>query len=290
MISANQRIQPFLMRRAEAGYTYANALLMYSLRLPPGVSSSLLCVNVRRESDNANADFGYVSGVVDTAGIASFCGASRGFVRIWYNLGTLNYDISQGANSSQPLIYDGSSFFTEGGKYYVDGSYQNSFLDGPLLDHSLGETITDKDHIISIVCKTQNGLSVQGLFEEVPSGDVNARNIFLSDTRTNRLAYIDAAGTDETVLFSAQQAQNTLKIYGWDKRTSGNSSLYINGSVDASAAITGTFTNNTVLKLFRQSAGTNIIFRGKIAECVLRNDSDDIASLVSEQNAYYSIY
>lgn len=299
-----RRSRPYWSKKkASGGYSYANAKLMYSLRLPEGASPSLLCVRVRRESDNSEQDFGFVSGVVDTAGISFFCGVSRGFVSILYNLGTYNtaaniasgfsnFRLFQNVLTQQPLVYNGSSFFTEGGKYFIDFSYQASYLRTvtSVISNTLGETLTDKANIQSCVIKTQTGLSVQGLFEEARFVDINDRNISFSDTRTNRLGYIDAAGTDETILFAAQQAQNALKIYSFKKiTTGGNSENYVNGALNASLLTSGLFGSDTQMSLGRQTAAS-LYFRGKMAEFILRNDSDDIAALMADQNLYYGIY
>lgn len=67
------------------------------------------CLEIRRESDNATTQIGFVDDFVDTAAIATFCGASKGRVRTWYDQSGLSYDFIQYTNANQPLIYDGSA-------------------------------------------------------------------------------------------------------------------------------------------------------------------------------------
>lgn len=61
------------------------------------------CVNVRRVSDNATQDIGFVSGYFDTAAYATFIGASTGRVVTFYDqAGSKN--LTQGTAAQQPEI------------------------------------------------------------------------------------------------------------------------------------------------------------------------------------------
>ncbi len=56
----------------------------YSLRkLRSAYSGS--AIRVRRSSDNAEQDIGFVAGVLDTASLLTFCGVGNGFVVTWYD-------------------------------------------------------------------------------------------------------------------------------------------------------------------------------------------------------------
>jgi hypothetical protein len=64
--------------------SYPEASLAFSLRkLRDNYTGS--CVKVRRSSDNAEQEFGFVNNYLDTAGLLSFCGNGDGFVVIWYD-------------------------------------------------------------------------------------------------------------------------------------------------------------------------------------------------------------
>jgi hypothetical protein len=63
---------------------FPNAAAAYSLRLlRSGYTGN--CIEVRRSSDNALQNIGFVNGVLDTASLLSFVGAGNGFVRTWYD-------------------------------------------------------------------------------------------------------------------------------------------------------------------------------------------------------------
>ena len=64
--------------------TYPNAAAAYSLRkLRTAYTGN--CIRVRRSSDNAEQDFGFVNNVLDTASLLTFVGAGSGFVTTWYD-------------------------------------------------------------------------------------------------------------------------------------------------------------------------------------------------------------
>lgn len=88
------------------------AAVGYSLRrLRTAYTGS--AVRVRRSSDNAEQDIGFVSGRLDTASLLSFCGAGNGFVTTWYDqVGTNN--AGQGTAADQPqIVSSGSLIVTE---------------------------------------------------------------------------------------------------------------------------------------------------------------------------------
>jgi hypothetical protein len=73
-------------------YSYRKLLTAYSGN----------CVRIRRSSDNTEQNFGFVSNVVDTAGIASFIGGGNGFVVTWYDQNGNVVDVSQSTAANQP--------------------------------------------------------------------------------------------------------------------------------------------------------------------------------------------
>lgn len=62
------------------------------------------CIRVRRSTDSAEQDFGFVSGELDTASILSFCGAGDGLVPTWYGQDDVGRNATQAVASSQPFI------------------------------------------------------------------------------------------------------------------------------------------------------------------------------------------
>lgn len=108
-------INPYLYASAFSGLldTYGSATVAYSLRrLSSSYSGSL--IRVREDSGNTETDIGYDSnGDLDTAAIASHCGANNGFVVTWYDQSGNSNDATQSVAGEQPQIYNGSTTITD---------------------------------------------------------------------------------------------------------------------------------------------------------------------------------
>src|SRR6478609_3176299 len=118
--------QEFLSNRA-----LSTAVYLDQLSIPPAyvwwmkrkVSFATLCIRVRRSSDNAETDIGFVSNDMDTAALLTFCGANSGFVtKIYDQMGT-GKDWVQTTTTKQPRIVN-SGVLDSG--FVFDGS--NDFM------------------------------------------------------------------------------------------------------------------------------------------------------------------
>lgn len=72
------------------------------------------CVKVRRDSDNAIQDFGFIDGYIDKVGILAFCGTSSGYVHTWYNQYASGNNQVQTTNNLQPKIVTSGVFENDG--------------------------------------------------------------------------------------------------------------------------------------------------------------------------------
>ena len=82
---------------------YTGAQLAYSL-IKQRADYAGACVRVRRSSDNAEQDVGFVGRELDTASLLAFCGAGSGFVTTWYDQTTHAVNAIQTTTNLQPLI------------------------------------------------------------------------------------------------------------------------------------------------------------------------------------------
>ena len=93
--------------------TYSGAAAAYSLRqLRNGYSGS--AIRVRRSSDNAEQDFGFVANVLDTTSLLSFVGANSGYITTWYD------QSGNGINAVQITAINQPSIVLSGVLYEVD--------------------------------------------------------------------------------------------------------------------------------------------------------------------------
>lgn len=159
------------------------------------------CVRVRRDSDDTEQDFGFVSNYIDIAGILAFCGAGSGYVSTWYNQYTGGNNAVQATTARQPRIVN-TGTFEDNGLYFLTGS-------------SLGLTITTYAAIDILTPKcsfyvnhytalAQNsflfGKSTQ--YSSLYNGVVGVLTYFirLGDS-TNRCVYTLATSTNHKTLF-----------------------------------------------------------------------------------------
>ena len=74
-------------------------------------------MRIRRASDDAETDIGFdLNGDLDTAAIASHCGASAGYCVTWVDQSGNANNATQSTASAQPQIYNGTAVITENGK------------------------------------------------------------------------------------------------------------------------------------------------------------------------------
>jgi len=87
------------------------------------------CIRVRRSSDNAEQDIGFVGIDLDTAGLTSFVGASHGLVTTWYSQSGF-FNLTQTSANLQPAIIIGGVLQTLNGKPCLKFDGSNDFLTG----------------------------------------------------------------------------------------------------------------------------------------------------------------
>lgn len=104
-------INPYIFSPPLLLDTYPSAAGAYSIRkLRTAYTGN--CVRVRRSSDNAESDFGFVGSDLDTASLLSFVGANDGFVTTWYDQSGNVNNLVQTTAARQPQIVSAGSILT----------------------------------------------------------------------------------------------------------------------------------------------------------------------------------
>lgn len=83
------------------------------------------CLNVRRSSDNATQDIGFVNGYLDLQSLSDFVGSNNGYVTKWYDSSGNGNDFIQTSLSGQPRIVNNGAL--EDGLWF--GGSDNIFLE-----------------------------------------------------------------------------------------------------------------------------------------------------------------
>jgi len=95
--------------------TYSGAAAAYSVRLLRTAYTGD-AIRIREDSGNTETDIGFDGdGDLDTAAIASHCGANNGYVVTWYDQSGNGEDVTQSTTTSQPQIYNGTATVTNNG-------------------------------------------------------------------------------------------------------------------------------------------------------------------------------
>lgn len=70
-------------------------------------------INVRRASDNATLDIGFVGKNLDTTALTTFCAGTDGYVTTWYDQTSNGYDAVQSSAAAQPKIVSNGVYLNE---------------------------------------------------------------------------------------------------------------------------------------------------------------------------------
>ena len=130
--------------------TYPNAAVAYSLRKLRTAYTGA-AIRVRRSSDNAEQDFGFVANVLDTASLLTFCGAGNGFVTTWYDQSGNAKNTTQTTAINQPRIVNSGTLDVVNGKPAVLGDGVNDTLINTTL------SLTNPSSIFTVVDKIGGG-------------------------------------------------------------------------------------------------------------------------------------
>jgi len=111
------RFSPFLVSKRSPLLLdlFPNSEVAYSFRkLRLGYTGN--CIRVRRSSDNAEQNIGFVNNQLDTASLLAFCGAGNGFVTTWYDQSTNGNNATQTTAANQPQIVSNGNLILENTK------------------------------------------------------------------------------------------------------------------------------------------------------------------------------
>ena len=99
--------------------TYSGAGAAYSLRQLRNAYSGD-AIRVRRASDNAELNIGFVANELDTTSLTTFASGTDAFVTTWYDQSGSGYNAVQTTATSQPQIVSSGSVLLENGKSSIN--------------------------------------------------------------------------------------------------------------------------------------------------------------------------
>jgi hypothetical protein len=229
---------------------YPNAAAAFSLRKLRSAYTGN-CIEVRRSSDNALQNIGFVNNVLDTDSLLSFVGAGDGFVRTWFDQSGngLNYS-NTNVNTTQPRIVNSGVLETDLGKPIIRFISANSTR----LTRA-GGFLQMHNHSFFNIAKASLPIStLKYFFSFRNSGTgVGTSNRIYNNYTDNSISYY--IGNTTVIISTSSFISNTVLMSG--NSSSGQQNFYVDGNFIASANNNETATPaRTAIGSFVDSLGT----------------------------------
>lgn len=250
-------------------------------------STATNCLRVRRSSDNAEQDIGFVGNDLDTASLTAFVGANDGYVTKFYNQGTggATYDVLQTTTGSQPRLVSGgvidtdpntgaiATYSTSGTKHFATSSTL-SIDDCSMI--SVARPITTST--CATICAGEGATGKRRSLAQFTSGTLQ----------------MFASGYSANLSLGSVSATNTYLSHG----TFDNVNNVIYGSLNGSTT-SGSITLNTpvakkitLLSTSEDGDASGEYFEGHFTMAMIWNTQNEsnMANVVADINNLYSIY
>jgi hypothetical protein len=244
------------------------------------------CIRVRRSSDNAEQDIGFVNNQLDTASLLSFVGSGSGFVKTWYDQSSLGgSNAFQNTNGSQPRIVNNGVITTSSGKPSIN-FFGSQWFD--LGKQSLGAMSffadSNEEFFNFNVFRIPNNSLGTLISKAITTADQRTYQIFFENP-TNEKPMVKIRGFNN--FFNLRLDDNLINYnyINWDKsimryKTSKNAEINIT---------TGTASNNSAnINIGARTQG-QFVLNGHILEIIIFDKSKINQAFTIEQNisGYY---
>jgi hypothetical protein len=260
--------------------TYSGAAVGYSLRKLRSAYTGN-SIRVRRSSDNAEQDFGFVANVLDTASLLTFCGAGNGFVTTWYDQSGNANNATQSTVARQAQIVSSGAVITDPNTTKISTTWTDDC-------YVITNGINPNTRYLSmgVLNRTSSGNIITSIGVAATFGGVNGQQPFV---------WFPAAGN------SVRSDMSTAVIHGTDSRTgafvatslkdaSNVKRIYLNGS---QLATTGTEASQAGSNMDRfGQSGATLFMGGRYAEYVYWNSeqSTNRTGIETNANTYWNVY
>ena len=258
---------------------YPNAAAAYSLRKLRADYAGA-AVRIRRSSDNAESDIGFLNNEFDSAAAQTFCGAGNGFITTWYDQSGGTDNIVNTTAANQPQVVSGGVVITQGGKATIQGDGSNDLL------RRIGSGTST---INSLIC----------VYKAASLGAYNTIASIGTITGTRPLTYMLSNALGNKRIIYDEQSTNSLDGTNTTNfelcsifSSAGAVEMNINGSLQTLTNDTKTITaNKNNIQLFGDTTYGDY-FNGVISEVIYYNSNlvADKAGIQSNINSYYGIY
>jgi len=250
---------------------YGGAAAAYSLRLLRTAYTGD-AIEVRRASDNATQDIGFVDGELDVTSLESFCSGTNGFVTTWYDQSGNGRNATQSTAANQPQIVSSGSVLTINGKPRIDFDGSNDSLS------ITSFTFASANYNSFVGRRNSTGRRLMGL----------AGNQYNYALWTDNNYYLQASNSGYQFSSSTDLTTSHLLLTGL-RESGGNQKIYKNGNEISSTFVA--FSVATNINSIGVYTGGNYSFC-ELQEIVYYNSAQESnrTGIETNINDFYSIY
>ena len=265
----NVNVPPLLLN------LFPGASAAYSLRkLDTTYAGS--AIQVRRTSDNATQNIGFVNNVLDLAALTTFLGANTGTVSIWYDQSGNGRNLINATAIEQPIIYAGGPVTFNGAPYFkldgVDDRLVNSGFDptnaGVVSTFTVALAAMSTSNTAVFLQQDQTAGSRIGQWARFSSG--------VSQSITFNTAQTAFTSNGTTVTSSVPYVYTSI-------RRPANVQNYVNGTTGGAVATTGTPIFNAAATVYIGRRATEAL-AGLMSEVVMYPLDQTTTRAAIEQN------
>ena len=255
--------------------TYSGASAAYSLRLLDNTFSGS-AIRVRRSSDNAEQNIGFVNNVLDTASLESFCSATNGYVTTWYDQSGSANNATNTTAADQPQIVSSGSTILENGKPAIK-------YDGLGDELEIGSQLNlGAEFFVPFVYKSNRTSSSDYVLSSVSPSSSRFR---LYDYQAR--LYMNNVGYS----FNSTNNHGTQYLWLSEADSSNDLIIYRNGSaLGATQAIPST--DDFLINFVGYSGSASFMVDGLMQEIIFypQDESSNRSGIQTNINDFYSIY
>ena len=257
--------------------TYSGASAAYSLRKLSSTYNGS-AIRVRRSSDNAEQDIGFLNGELDTASLISFVGSVDGFVTNWYDQSGNGKDALQATQALQPQII--SLGCLQESKNGYNGIYFNG----------ANRLLTSSTIAISGDCSVFYVMRGNGTGTD---GTIISNNNNRFEARPNQVAFGSGSFIGSSSQILDKLYFGNLGLNSALRKISGLSVIYVNNNQHGNTS-NGTLSalGTSIYSIGNRQPDFATPLTGWISEIILypKDLLSSFNSINSEINSYYSTY
>ena len=267
--------------------TYSGAAAAYSLRQ---LSSTYTgnAIRVRRSSDNAELNIGFVSNVLDTASLFTFVGGGQGYITTWYDQSGNGRNVTQSTATSQPMIMVAGSLVTRGGKPALSFNDPFANLNNSLSNATTGFPVNNVSHL-AVSSKRTNGGDLRTIYSTGILAPADGFGLFYNTDE--KLYYQARAGAAISGGGAYANVNNTNNlIFGVLQPVTDNH--WFNGANNVATSHTRPNANSTNPITIGSNVTPTWNHNGTISEVVFwnANQTTNRTGIETNVNSFYSIY